>query len=95
MRTGAMIGVVALCLLAAPRAGAQECDGCKWYVIVSFATPGTRDLYAGGNSREDCEPLAAQVRGAAAVADVTIECVDSSRLDAWFHDHAPDPWPSK
>jgi hypothetical protein len=98
MRNGAIIGAVALGTMVAQHAVAQECDGCKWSLIVSSATLATTDLYPAGDSREACERLAEQARAAqpaAAAADVAIECLDSSALDAWSHDHFPDARPSK
>jgi hypothetical protein len=95
MRNRVSVGAIALCMMFAQGAAAQECDRCAWSVIVRSAT--TTDLYPAGNSREACEQLAAQGRVAEpAGSDVEIECVDSTAVNAWVHDHILyGPPPSK
>ena len=106
MRSGVSIGTVALWVLLAPSVMAQNPttqnpDGREWLIVVRFAD-GSTELYPGGqlyartDSREDCEQFLEQVRAAQPAAPNAIaECVESSKLDAWFNEHAPNPSPQK
>lgn len=89
MRGVATIVAVALGTILAQGARAQDCTDCKWHPIVSSITLGTIDLYPGLDSKDACERLVAEAPAPdLAAADVTVECVESSRLKDWL-DHFP------
>jgi hypothetical protein len=95
MRSAGMIFAVAFCMALTQGARAQQCRDCKWSPVVSSAARGTVDLYGPLASKDDCERLIAQAPRPDPAEDLIVECVEDSRLEAWYREHHLDSGPSK